>query len=513
MKKNRLFLSMLALGLLAAPAMADDTVTLTTGKAVGETVTLQVNQLKRGATVDWGDGTTVTYAQTEDDNLVISGELKGSTVSITSTSKLTTLICEGLELTALDVTNAPNLVSLYCQNNNLTSLDLSENGELQDLNCSDNQLNAITLSSAAQPKLTNLNVANNNMEKLGSSTTFSLGISTLQHLDLSNNAFKRLTLSSTNKNLDAVLCANNQISGQVSIASIDSLSVFVGSNNAITTLLCKTNMPALRQVFADNNSISSLNLSGAPVISYVAAENNELTRLQLPESGSLYALTCQNNELPVSSLPRRRNVTHITYAPQTVDEVTINSVLNSKTVNGTRYYYALVAPSTSAARTDDYLVDLTEWAYDANGSKSIDLTYMGKAAGSEEFTELARNTDIFLNTTTSYYGKVSFYKPFDEAYVILSSDDYPELVQNTSRFMVVNSPDDITAIDNVLANAGGLTIAPSKGTLRLSSNGRENVRVYSSKGEMLWNGQVDSTTTTIQLPAGVYIVNGQKVVL
>lgn len=505
---------MLALGMLASPALADDVVTLTTGKAVGETVTLQVNQLKRGATVDWGDGTTVTYSQTEDDNLAISGELKGSTISITSTSKLTTLICEGLELTALDVTQAPNLVSLYCQNNSLTALDLSANSELQDLNCSDNQLSAITLSSSAQPNLANLNISNNNMEKLGTSTTFSLGISTLQYLDLSNNAFKKLSLSSTNKNLDAVLCANNSISGQVSIASIDSLSVFVGSNNAITTLLCKTSMPALRHLFADNNSLSSLNLSGAPQIYYVAAENNELSRLQLPEGASFYTLTCQNNELPVSALPRRRNMTNISYAPQASDEISINSALNYKTIDGTRYYYALVASSTTEARSDDYLVDLTDWAYDASGSKSIDLTYMGKAAGSEEFTELARNSDIFLNTTNTYYGKVSFYKPFDEAYVIFSSDDYPELTQTSSHFMVVNSADDITGIDDVRVDAnGGLSVIPSKGTLRLSSSARENVRIYSSKGEMLWNGEVGNTTTTIQLPSGVYIVNGQKVVL
>ena len=96
MKKNKLFVSLLASGMLAiSPVMADDVVTLSTSKKVGETVTLQLNQLKHGATVDWGNGTPVTIAKTNEEVLTIPGTVAGSTITITTPSKLETLICDG----------------------------------------------------------------------------------------------------------------------------------------------------------------------------------------------------------------------------------------------------------------------------------------------------------------------------------------------------------------------------------------------------------------------------------
>ena len=46
MKKNKLFVSLLAAGMLViSPAMADDVVKISTNKQAGETVSLQVNWL------------------------------------------------------------------------------------------------------------------------------------------------------------------------------------------------------------------------------------------------------------------------------------------------------------------------------------------------------------------------------------------------------------------------------------------------------------------------------------
>lgn len=514
MKKNKLFVSMLAAGLLSlAPAHAEDVVKLTTGKAIGETVSLQVNQLKSGVIVDWGDGQPVTYAQTEDDNLVISGELKGTTITISSDSKLRTLICEGLELTALDLTAAPNLNSLYCQNNNLETLDLSQNAELTDLNCSNNKLSQLRVTTTANPNLENLNIADNGMTTLGSSTTFSLALSSLQHLDLSNNAFKRLTISGSNKNLDVLKCANNELSGTLSIASIDELSVLMCGNNSLATLTMKTNMPALRQVFAENNQLKRINLSGAKDLHYAAVENNQISEVLFPERLKFYAFTCGNNLLSFSSLPRRSYVENISYLPQP-EVVDITSALHSKTIEGNNAYYALVAPSRNDAREEPYLIDLTDWLYDGSGGKTVDFAYMGKAAGSEEFTEISKS-DLYTANSTAYYGKVAFYKPFEEVYVHLSSEDYPDLVQTTTHFTVVNSEDEVTGIDDVVVDnrENGLTVKPGHGSLQLSASKQQQVRVYSSAGQLVWQGTVDASATTVQLPSGVYVVNGQKVVL
>ena len=121
------------------------------GVEAGETVTLQVNQLGSGATVDWGNG-PVEITATDDDNLTLTGKLASSTITITTPSKLRTLICDGIGATAIDITGAPNLQSLYCQNNAITALDLSTCPALTDLNCENNQLSKIALSSSVNAK-------------------------------------------------------------------------------------------------------------------------------------------------------------------------------------------------------------------------------------------------------------------------------------------------------------------------------------------------------------------------
>lgn len=110
MKRNLLFVSLLAAGLISVtPALAQDqTVKLTTAKAVGATITLKVNQAKGGVTVDWGDGNAVSYPRTSDDLLTLTGTLKGSTVTLSAGKWLNTLICSDNELTSIDLSQAPN---------------------------------------------------------------------------------------------------------------------------------------------------------------------------------------------------------------------------------------------------------------------------------------------------------------------------------------------------------------------------------------------------------------------
>ena len=58
MKKNQLLACLLVAGLsMSSQAMAEDVVQLSTSKATGATLTLKFNQLAKGISVDWGDGT------------------------------------------------------------------------------------------------------------------------------------------------------------------------------------------------------------------------------------------------------------------------------------------------------------------------------------------------------------------------------------------------------------------------------------------------------------------------
>lgn len=512
MKKNRLFVSLFASGLLfVAPAMAQDVVKLTTSKAIGESVTLQVNQLKKGATVDWGDGIIVEVTKTSDDNLTIEGQLKGQTITITSPSKITTLVCESLDLTNIDLTNATNLCSLYCQNNSLTTLDVSKCKALTDLNCSNNQLTKLTITSTSHPSIENLNVSGNELKNVAgnSSTTFSYNSSSLQHLDISNNTFATISIGSA-KNTDVFNCDGNNLT-TLSIAPMSKLSVLTCNNNKLKTVNLSATKSSLRQIFAQNNVLTKLSLSDADVLHYVAVDNNQLETITLPEKQKIYAFTCGNNKLTVGALPAPQYVTNIIYTPQDLEYFDVSSALTKDATTG--LYYALVAPSKTEARKSPYLRDFTNWMLDGSGSRTLTAQFMGKGEGDNEVRELERNKDYYMATTSSNYGKVGFLVPLSEVYLTLSSSSYPDLIQRSTSFVTVKDVSDLTGIDDVIADSpSGISVSTSHGNIVVSATGKQNVTIHDASGKLVWAGVVDGSVTISQ-PSGVYIVNGQKVVI
>ena len=123
MRKRNLLLS-----LLLAPSLLwaqDQEVKLTTSRAAGQTLTMQVNRTRDGVTVDWGDGNAVSYPRTDDVLCTITGTVKGADIVLRGGSALNTLICEGGDITAATLSGAKEMRSLYLQNNKLTSIDLT----------------------------------------------------------------------------------------------------------------------------------------------------------------------------------------------------------------------------------------------------------------------------------------------------------------------------------------------------------------------------------------------------
>lgn len=512
MKKNRLFVSLLASGMLClSPAMADDVVKLTTGKAIGESVTLQVNQLKKGATVDWGDGNAVAVSAIGEKQLTIEGQLKGQTVTITSPSKITLLVCDAQGITGLDLSGATNLLSLYCQNNDLTALSVSACKNLRDLNCANNKLATLAITTTTNPNLENLNISGNGLKNISGSTsgtTLSYSSSNLQHLNFSNNAVQTYSPGSTSKNIDVLRCDGNNLS-RLALTGIDSLSVLTCNDNKLTALTLRAQKPTLRQIFAQNNQLTTLSLANATGLDYAAIDNNQLTSVTLPEAQDIYAYTCANNKLNLSALPSRDYVKNIIYAPQELEDIDISKALTLDKTTG--IYYALAAPTKNDAKKSPYLLDFTDWFFDGSGSK---LSYSFKATKTKdsEETTLKRNTDFYMNTLTSNYGKVGFYSTYNEVYFTVSSSDYPDLEQRSMAFAVVNSASDVTGIDDVVASSAALDVKGTRGAIVMTAGKAQTVSVVDAGGRLVWKGQVEGTVT-LQQPSGVYIVNGKKVVI
>ena len=516
MKKKQLLAS-LFLASLAAPGavMAQDVVKFTTAKTQGETVSVTLNQLKHGAVVDWGDGNTQTFEPTADAYLVIEGQVKGETITITSQSPIKTIICADNALTDIDVSGLTSLYSLYCQNNQLTQLDLSACNKLTDLNCAGNELTKISVTEFGNPDLETLNVAGNQLKSNSlTGTSFALPCQQLQYLNIADNAVTTVSLTAANGLLDVLKCSGNKIK-ILNLTNISSLSTLMCADNAITglTINAANGLPELRQLIASGNKIAKMDLSLSSDLNYLAVENNALTQLAIPAKTKLYAYSCGGNSLTFSSLPTADYMPELfSYLPQT-EEINISSKFK-KAADG--MYYAPLCPSYNDRNDEAYFVDLTDWSFDADNQRNtITFNFFGKNNGETEYAQLSKasssnkNGDYYTPTAVSLYGNYSFLKPHDEVYIEITSSNYPDLKYTTTHFRVGEKA---TAIETATTAGDALNVTVQNRQLVIAGKGQP-VRVYRADGSLQWQGQACEGGTQLNLPAGVYVVNGKKVAL
>lgn len=522
MKKNKLFVSLLASGMLAiSPAMAQDVVSFTTSKQIGETVTLQVNQPASGSIqVDWGDGVPVTIASTEDDLLTITGELKDQSFSISSTSRIETLICENQSLTAINLSQAKNLTSIYCQNNALTTLDVAGCAKLTDLNCANNNITKLSLTIAKNPLLENVNLSGNEMTtNTGSGTafTFNSASSNLQHVDISNNKFASVS-AALNKNLDEFKCANNSLKA-LSLASSQDLSVLMCGDNEISKITLGAKQDSLQHVFAENNKLTTLNVSTASNLKYLAVENNELSMVSLYQftpTHKLASYTCGNNSLCFNSFPRKAAVGSISYLPQNT-VVDISSKLTYSSAN--KKYYMMVCEDkedfniSGTTVNKKYVLDLRDYAKDASGVANNTIKLYGVPAGTDADEASIHTAANIYYASGSNAGFFGFKKAFSVVYAKITSKEYKDLTYMTMRFPVVADLNDLTGINDAkVAETDGFAVKVVADGIEVTAPKAQTVRVFSTEGKLVWQGSVEGTQT-INLTKGLYIVNGKKVVL
>ena len=168
MKKNLLLVSLL---FLAASAMAqNETIVVTTAKAVGETLRFMLGAEEADKADVWIDLNNNTVKD-EGEAVVTFSPRTYYTIgaqTVTIHGKVTALYCNTTGITGLDVSNDPLLKELNCGNNvlpeldltncplltyvalyscKLPELDLSENTFVRTLDCSDCQLTELDLSS------------------------------------------------------------------------------------------------------------------------------------------------------------------------------------------------------------------------------------------------------------------------------------------------------------------------------------------------------------------------------
>lgn len=506
MEKNRFLISVLLAGCAQAfsPAFAQDqTVLMTTEKPVGSSLAFMVNRTN-GVTVDWGDGTPVSYVADSDGIIAIEGVTKGASIVLKSEGgRIEMLACGDCGLTALDVTAAPELRSLYCQNNSLTKLDLSAQSKLTDLNCANNGLvsTSFPLSGTHFPKLETLNASGNQL-----SGTFKVATSTLQQVNVSDNNYSILYVTS-NPNLDVLKCSGNSLKNIYLTSSPKTSAVVCHDNNMTALYLPKAGLPELRQLVISNNALKTLDVSLSENLSELLCDNNFLTEMLLPANVHLNSLDCSNNNLAFYSLPASNmKPANFSYKPQGVLTVTGGMA----TYNGVPYIDQ--CPSYAERTNAAYVLDLSDYRYDGGG-KLATVTFTWYAVNEDGTTtelQLAKATAQDLD----YYndkGKFSFLTGQSQVYAKLSSKVYSDLELLTDTFAV--GKENITGITNVKAANNGLEVKVSGNTVYMTAGASLTVNIYTVDGKRVWSGLVGQVPVSVVLPKGVYLLNGKKILI
>ena len=292
-------------------------ITMTTTKAVGEKITLEI----------WGGGITIegvkepfsrgsaTYTLTSQ-TVIIRGdvtELKGwnnqlTNLDVSGCTILTSLKCFGNKLTSLDVSGCTALTELKCYDNQLTSLNVSGCTALTTLECFNNKLTsldvsgytALTILNCYENQLTSLNVSKNT-----ALTTLKCSENQLTMLDVSKNTAltklecheNQLTSLDVSKNtaLTWLNCYHNKLT-----------ALDVSQNTALTNLVCQQNQltaldvsqnTALTKLVCAENKLATLDVSQNTALKILACGENPLTALDVSQNIALTQLICDNNQL------------------------------------------------------------------------------------------------------------------------------------------------------------------------------------------------------------------------
>lgn len=498
--KRLLFLTAVSVCSLGLPALAQDqTIQLTTSKSAGETMTLITNHVRGGITVDWGDGTPVAY-----DKDTVTAEVKGTNIVVKASNDLNTFNCAGNGISRIMINQAPNLVSLDCSNNELSTLSLNGGDALEDLNCSGNEIATLTINTQT-PNLKRVYASDNSLRRLTLT-----GVTGLEVIDVSNNELTSLSLASQSQ-LNYLDCSNNALRSLT--VNSPELGALVCSNNELTSLTINgATLAELHDVVAANNSLRILNLSRADFIKGIYCANNVLETVTLPtklvENATLEAYDCNNNKLTFASLPSRDAIpdwfSYTTQAPFDLAEL-LNPGVEEKL---------------------DFL--LTDDSED-DGIKSLDLSdFLYFAGESTEGTTAARVTprvyakenggEVRLASGSDYTVRsnvLTFKKAFDRVFCRLEPRDNPYRVDG---FVVESVPFAVyptiaTGIDDITTADNSLKVTVNGTSVTLTAPARETVRIYSAAGQLMWQGVVTSSGTTVQLGKGVFLVGDKKVAL
>ena len=453
-------------------------------------------------------------------------------LDVSKNTALTELRCDENQLKTLDVSKNTALLLLSCTDNLLTSLDISKNTALQSLYCYNNQLTSLDVSK--NTALTSFRCQNNQL------TSFDVSKNTaLKHLYCDSNRLTSLDVSK-NTALVYLYCNSNRLT-----------SLDVSKNTALHSLICTDNLLTSLDV-SKNTELYSIYCAGNQIKD--AAMDNLIKSLPVNQSGKEYWFgvvyidreegnVCSEEQVAAAKAkgwaPKAWNGSEwVDYEGEDID------VINQVTIGS-----ALVAGYSSNKNLDFTSLEdkgVSAWIATSFDRGNVQLSRVYRVPAGEGVYVKAEKAGTYEIPTTKEeafcvnmfvgvpYGKtVDMYEDYyGETYLTLSF----ALSKTTGKPGFFPNTEPKTYGKNKMYLHMPARLLPEYAKTRLNefslgiefedeTTGISDAERLNDKGEMLNNkrGEVydlqgrklnaQGTMHEAQLPKGIYIKNGKKVVV
>lgn len=279
-----------------------------------------LRKLKCSAPIPSSKINTLTNLETLD---VLYGMI-GTTFTLSNMPNLKKIICTGTNVEAINLSGLPNLETLVCQSNNLTTLNCSGLPGLKELDCSYNDITSLNVSG-----LTNLTslVCNSNM---------------FTSLDLSDNVnLKRLECSNflgTSIDLSHLTSLETLKLSASALTSLDlsqltSMHTLDCGNSHHLNVLNVSNLPALKNLYCSDGSLTSINTTGTNNIEEILCGDNNITSIDVSNMPNLYRLWCYENQITTLNIAADTALTDLNCKNNLITNLDVTNLVNLQYLN------------------------------------------------------------------------------------------------------------------------------------------------------------------------------------
>lgn len=434
--------------------------------------------------------------------------------------KLQVIVAEHLDnLTAVDLTQhaASDINQVYIDHNSslpgVTGLETLT--ELHTLWVNDDPAMA-GLDVTANTKLERLHAQNNpQFGVTDTKLTLPATSSYLKTLWVSNdnlgdlNSDKDLNVSGYAA-LDSLLCDNNRL-----------LYLSKGDNLATNT--------ALRHLNCDNNLIADLSLAGATQLEKVNANDNDLFKLDVSGNHpNLVELKFANNHVNGIALAGATSLTQANY----------DDTNNGRQITANHQRFYTDKPNQGGVEKDLYYFQLVngdegtygKWVSNETSTDSENHENVTRVLGVDGFdaskwasATVSRPNQVAATAddvnANKVYGTIAVLTPTSESSTQASGRANYEYNNGnsaiTSNFYLdwTANPTVFTGIDDVPATGGGVVVAGQGALIVNGATAGQVLGIYDLQGREVRHVTLVEGRNEISLPAGIYIVNGQKVMI